>query len=463
MKIVFTDTDGSISGTNIEPGWTTSKKFTVTNKSNETYKYNIVIQDLVNTFVTEGYLQYKITSDNGGYNMSEFKDVPKSSTVTDKVLAYSASIDVGVTQTYTVEFIYRNDESVDQNVDQNKVLSGKLFISIGTEEPTLYNKILADNPTRETRTKFNSSYNLDNTNTLFTSTESINGSTLVDVYYYAGNATNNWLKFGKDSSNNDLYWRIIRTNHDKSTRLLYHGTSTTSTEAYIGTSKFNENSNDPMYVGYKYGTSGSLENNRLNTNDSTIKTYVDNWYKNNLTAYTKYLSNDAVYCNDRSLASGQSYSTTNRFNYAPYERIETNEQPTYNCTNLSDAFSVNNTSAKLDYPVGLMTIDEAIFAGGKGPETSTTWYYYNSKKESSTNTTDWLLLSPSRFNSLPVGIVFHIHNSYLGAQSGNTYGMPLSESVSGTYAVRPVISIKGELLWKSGDGSPSNPYEIEMN
>lgn len=29
--------------------------------------------------------------------------------------------------------------------------------------------------------------------------------------------------------------------------------------------------------------------------------------------------------------------------------------------------------------------------------------------------------------------------------------------------IRPVISIKGELLWKSGDGSPSNPYEIEMN
>ena len=29
--------------------------------------------------------------------------------------------------------------------------------------------------------------------------------------------------------------------------------------------------------------------------------------------------------------------------------------------------------------------------------------------------------------------------------------------------VRPVISIKGDSLWKSGDGSASNPYEIEMN
>ena len=69
---------------------------------------------------------------------------------------------------------------------------------------------------------------------------------------------------------------------------------------------FNTEGNDPMYVGYKYGTTGSLENNRLNTNDSTIKTYVDNWYKNNLTAYTKYISTEAVYCNDRESSKSES-------------------------------------------------------------------------------------------------------------------------------------------------------------
>ena len=36
LKIIFTDSDRSISRSNIEPGWTTSKKFTITNKSNET-------------------------------------------------------------------------------------------------------------------------------------------------------------------------------------------------------------------------------------------------------------------------------------------------------------------------------------------------------------------------------------------------------------------------------------------
>ena len=67
------------------------------------------------------------------------------------------------------------------------------------------------------------------------------------------------------------------------------------------------------------------------------------------------------------LASGQTYSTTSRFDYASYERLGTKIQlqPTYNCTNMSDAFSVNNASAKLDYPVGLMSIDELSYAGGE--------------------------------------------------------------------------------------------------
>ena len=50
-------------------------------------------------------------------------------------------------------------------------------------------------------------------------------------------------RFGKDSSNNDLYWRIIRTNHDGSIRLLYAGTSPDTTEDYIGESAFNARSN----------------------------------------------------------------------------------------------------------------------------------------------------------------------------------------------------------------------------
>ena len=449
LKIIFTDSDGSISGTNIEPGkWNVTKTFTIENKSNETYKYNIVIQDLVNTFVTNGYLQYKITSTNGGYNMTEFKDVPKSSVAKDTILAYSVSIPVGVTQSYTVEFKYSNDESVDQSEDMGKTLSGKLFI---TEVPllTLLSQILKDNPTRDTRDTYDAVFTNNTTGTLFTATEkNVHNTTDTTVYYYAGNTTNNWVKFA------GFYWRIIRTNADGSIRMLYSGTSHDTTNGYLstGTKTFNSSSNSPKYVGYMYGNDdSSLLNARTNTNNSTIKTYVDNWYKNNLTDYTKYLSNDAVYCNDRNLASGQTYSTTNYFYYASSERIKTNKQPTYNCTNMSDAFSVNNTSAKLDYPVGLITIDELSYAGGIESTKLTApyaWYYTNANGESITGDERPWSLSP----------VEYLRVWYW---NGSNYPGNLSRSILDfSHVVRPSVSLLSCNLISRGDGSPENPYVV---
>ena len=525
LKIIFTDSDGAISGSNIEPGWSDTKTFTIENKSNETYKYNVVIQDLMNTFVTKGYLQYKITSADGGYNMTEFKDVPKSETATDTILAYSVSIPVGVTQSYTIEFKYTNDESVDQSIDMNKKLSGKLFITEGSK-PTLISQILEDNPTRNTRSNNNNGTNdfatpltTTTTGTLFKSTESITGitDTPKEVYYYAGNTTNNWVKFGTTKSciyNNSevyyadlssgtmvirrphnqeeclssnvctlgdlkgvgvtddictgnggtltgekasfegekpLYWRIIRTNHDGSIRLLYVGTSPDTTTGNIGTSAFNTSRNSPKYVGYKYGEDTSLDTIRNNTTDSTIKAFIDSWYENNLTAYTKYISTEAVYCNDRELASGQTYSTTSSFDYVSRERIKTNKQPTYNCTNMSDAFSVNNTSAKLDYPVSLMTADEIAFAGGVAFKTMNNPYAWFINNSAGTQVSSyWWSLSPSYLyeSGSRVWLWFSI-DVYL-----------YRERVDASIAVRPAISLKSCTLYNTGDGSTTNPYTI---
>ena len=466
LKIIFTDSDGSISGSNIEPGkWNVTKTFTIENKSNETYKYNIVIQDLVNTFVTNGYLQYKITSTNGGYNMTEFKDVPKSETATDTILAYSASIDVGVTQSYTVEFIYKNDESVDQSEDMGKTLSGKLFITEGTiniyagyEKGTLGYQIMGDNITRSTRSNNNNGtndfatpLNSTTTGTLFTGTESIAGSTPKEVYYYAGNTTNNWVKFA------NLYWRIIRTNHDSSIRLLYVGTSPDTTTGNIGRSAFNTSTDSSKYVGYKYGEDTSLDTIRNNTTDSTIKTTIDTWYKNNLINYTKYLSTSAVYCNDRSLGTDQTYSTSETFYYAPDYRMDfsttgAKANPSYNCTDIRDAFSVENTSAKLDYPVSLMTADEIAFAGGVAYKTMNTPYaWFTSNSAGSQVSSTWWSLSPENWSGYNSNVCRWVSgNEFLSDDLANTKG-----------AVRPVLSLKSCVKYSSGDGSSSNPYTIK--
>ena len=459
LQIVFTDSDGALTETDIEPGWSATKTFTIKNDTKTEYKYNIVIKDLLNTFVTNGYLQYKITSTNNGYNMTEFKDIPKSSIATDTILAYSVVIPNGVTQSYTIEFKYANDESVDQSDDMGKKLSGTLFITEGTEQPTLLSQILKDNPTRSTRSNNNNGTNdfatpltATTTGTLFTSTESITGitDTPKEVYYYAGNTTNNWVKFA------NLYWRIIRTNHDGSIRLLYVGISHDTTAGNIGKSTFNTSKNSPKYVGYKYGEDTSLDTIRNNTTDSAIKTFIDSWYQNKLTNYTKYLSTSAVYCNDRSEGTGQTYSASADFNFAPYYRMDydtdgAKANPSYNCTDIRDAFSVDNTSAKLDYPVSLMTADEIAFAGGVAFQTMNTPYaWFISNSAGTQVSTYWWSLSPNNWGRGSARVWYwDSDNAYLSINS-----------VVITGAVRPAISLKSCIKYSTGDGTSESPYEI---
>ena len=327
---------------------------------------------------------------------------------------------------------------------------------------TLLSKILTDNPKRSTRSNNNNGTNdfatpltTTTTGTLFTSTESITGITTSpkEVYYYAGNTTNNWVKFG------GFYWRIIRTNHDGSIRLLYVGTSHDTTTGNIGTSAFNTSSNSPKYVGYKYGEDTSLDTIRNNTIDSTIKTIIDTWYKKNLTNYTKYLSTSAVYCNDRSLGTGQTYSASAKFNFASYYRMDydtdgAKANPSYNCTDIRDAFSVDNTSAKLSYPVSLMTADEIVFAGGvvyKSMDTPYAWFISNSVGTQIIS--DWWSLSPVNWVDSDSGSYFW----YCGTDSDNL----MDRYVSSTNAVRPAISLKSCVKTSGGDGTSSNPYTIK--
>ena len=316
--------------------------------------------------------------------------------------------------------------------------------SITFKKATLYAKLLADKTTRPDRGSFSSVLTTDNTKTLYTSTE--NGTT---VYYFAGNATDNWVKFGKNASNQDLYWRIIRTNSEGSIRLLYHGTSTTATDAVINSNtKFNSSYNDIAYVSYMYGNLGSVANARANTTNSTIKTTIDNWYTSNLEAkgYTKYLSTTAVYCNDR--------STSNNSNFGASTRLVTNKAPSYDCSVTEDKFTVDSSTGngKLTYPIALMTADEVSFAGGLYGNNAQTWYYYNSANGSSIGG-NWWLLSPINWNGSST-TVFFVYGS-------STPGFLSRDSVNNAYGVRPAISLKSCTLYSTGDGTASDPYTIK--
>jgi hypothetical protein len=356
-------------------------------------------------------------------------------------------------------------------------------IDFKDKAPTLYSELLKDHPTRLTRTDFSTVFTSSNTGTLYTVSGNYTEGAKT-VYYFAGNAQDNWVKFGSDSNGNDLYWRIIRTNEDGSVRLLYVGTSMNTTAGYINASQaYNSSYSDPMYVGYMYGTSGSLASNRTNTTNSPIKTTIDTWYNGSINAktdaagnkYDKYVSRTAIYCNDR--AHEGTYTTgRSRFYYAGDYRLQSGKQPSYKCGNNvsgtlygnsdnADRFSaststtytngVNAGNGKLQYPLALMTADEVAFAGGLWATNAPTWYYYNSTGGSVVRDKAWWTMSPYDWVGSHVRVFFVHGSSFPGRLS--------TDGVSGTNAVRPVLSLKSCTSWVSGDGSVNNPYEVTID
>ena len=140
----------------------------------------------------------------------------------------------------------------------------------------------------------------------------------------------------------DILWRVVRINEDGSTRLI--------TESPVGSSAFNTNSRDNAYVGYMYGTAGSstYEATHTNTNNSTVKDYLDNWYQTNLLSYSSYMSPDAGFCNDRSVAptantwnssdTALGYRKNNTY-YVAYNRLINSKQPQFACPQTNDLFT----------------------------------------------------------------------------------------------------------------------------
>ena len=442
------------------------KNFTVkrTDDSNIDVCYNVylVIESISDNIKNSKYMKYELTNGSstttGNFSTVTYKDGKA-------IILLAQNKYLSDTNTTGDAYSLKVWLSYDGSVDQTSLLGGNFSAHIyaqgnsgntcpGSIETkyTLYDKLLSDKSTRPgARTDFSTVLTNDNTKTLYTGTE--NGTT---VYYFAGNATDNWVKFGKNASNQDLYWRIIRTNSDGSVRLLYHGTSTTATDAVINTSTaFNSTYNNPMYVGYMYGTSGSLANNRLNTNNSSIKDKIDTWYEQNMTSYTKYLSTTAVYCNDRSNPAGGYNTGNSTFYYGAYTRLITNKAPSYDCTATEDKFTVDTSTGngKLKYPIALMTADEVSFAGGLWATNAPTWYYKNSAKGSSTGSTYWWLLSPSYWDGSDA-YVFRVRGS-------SDPGYLNNGSVIFTYGVRPAVSLKSCVKTSGGDGSASAPYTIE--
>lgn len=283
-------------------------------------------------------------------------------------------------------------------------------------------------------------------------------------YYFRGAVENNYVKFA------GFYWRIIRINGDGSIRMIYAGTSahpngyddsSLNSDTIIGSSQYNTNSEDNAYVGYMYGTAGSstYSETHKNTNNSTIKAYIDTWYKNNLINYTDYLQ-DSIYCNDRSVTpvesfggmelSGNGTGTT----FTAYSNLTRNfvnspATPSLKCTNINDRFTVSsaNGNGALTYPIGLITTDEIILSGGKSYDMVNSSYITN---------TDYYLFTGNFYWSMtPVAIA----GVGAGVDRVDGDGGVGGSFVHGTNGVRSVVSLRSDVI-TGGNGTMNNPFVI---
>ena len=188
-----------------------------------------------------------------------------------------------------------------------------------------------------------------------------------------------------------------------------------------------------------------LYNDEVNKKDSLIKTYIENWYENNMTSYSDYLE-DTIFCNNRSQINldtvgwnpnGGHVGMDMRFK--EYRNSGVNPPNDLSCEKETDKFSTLNEKAKLKYKVGLMTSSEmALLNNGLLRNIGETYW----------------LISPTNywFNSSALNNTISTSKYYTGTL--NT-GLVTKE-----LAVRPAISIKPGTIYTAGDGSTENPYVI---
>ena len=247
------------------------------------------------------------------------------------------------------------------------------------------------------------------------------------------------------SAGDKMYWKIVRVNGDGSLRLIYNGTSTetiaTTRDNIAGTYAvgyspytLSSQDDDPKYAGYTYDRD-------TNETDSFIKKEVDTWYENALgnTVYDSKVSSGR-FCSD---SSGYNETAWNNV-YASYDRLgqvynnfaEPNS-PTLICPTTPESYG-----GSYRLKAGLITADEMVLAG-ESVQVSANSYLIQSGVDNHI-----LTMSPGGDDYL--NYIFAYDYSYLSNNAVAT----------NPYSVRPVINVKVDTGFTSGDGTATSPYII---
>lgn len=454
--------------------------FTITNTGNLNYKFNIKLLSTGSSSTTIGSQYIKLKVDDGG--VTTLSSLSNGIIKKDVTLAAGDSIDISVRVWLSIST---------PNSQIGKTFNSKIVI----DGQAVYTKqqSTAANDTLKRLNQLNSSIVLATDTPDFSTVsgnngDDVNGNTnlgdgtkgiykteddLGTSYYFRGAVENNYVKFA------NFYWRIIRINGDGTIRMIYAGTSAhangeSTTDTSIGDSIYNDNGDDTAYVGYMYGTAGASTYAvaHSNTNNSTIKTLIDNWYKTNIVdkGFSNYVA-DAIYCNDRSLVpttdtnvntifsntigednTGLGYGS-NATAYGSFKRNYVEHTPSLKCPNNNDKFTTENIgNSKLTYPVALITTDEVSLAGGLTMDLETgnyvmnlDYYLYNGNYYWTMTPCYWTM-TPWAFEGGAAYVDFVDDFGYF-------------DIVNGIYAARAVISLNSNAI-SVGSGTMTDPFVV---
>ena len=471
----------------------------------EKYVVSLIVEE--NTY-SDGELKYTLTGTNSSNNGTMIANATNVSIPNgdNQVITLGTGVLSGSGSTkhnYKITINDNNDEIsfLSKNYNLTPLRMKRKFVGlleIISGNKTIYSAVIKqgtkDNPTTTIGTAANTDEGLIKTTDDYGT-----------AYYYRGAAENNYVRFA------GMCWRIVRTTGNNNVKLvLYNNDSSDCTLTGEGlayakfasnyTSSFSDN-HAHTSAGYMYG----LEDDNtsiaclFNENDTVVNKYssyktesactkaggkwaanqysvyfsnvkesvalknLNTWYKAKLTAYTDKLA-DVIWCNDKSISgttsTGYTFGVASRGANGSYSLICPND---YNGGKLSK-YTVSDTTngnGDLTYPIGLLTVDEVMYAGGvvaSNNASSTQYLYTNTGKAD-------LLLTPYRYDSndnIDEGEVT-LHSA---ASNGNNMLPSIPDEAIAvivflgvdTY-LRPSIALKGNVI-VSGSGSASDPFVV---
>lgn len=300
---------------------------------------------------------------------------------------------------------------------------------------------------------------------LYKSTDTNNGA---PTYYYRGEVTNNYIKFGHgqiyntETSTNeekDLLWRIVRVNEDGTIRLVLNDT--------IGKNSYGKGINNYTYMYYSESNIDIVD--IWDRTVPGIKKALNTWYTSNLQPLEDYMVT-GKYCEAAKITEIDSGNVL--AGSATMVNLTTDQYTaTFKCEN------DGNNKGILNEKIGLISVDEAIFSGSifNGNHGSATIVPVNSKVNNSLRATylaaeetptshtylsngmDWWIMGAGGINGSDDSdrrkpLIWAVNPT--GDISGNTWNNNAKQT-------RPVINLKADTV-VTGSGTIDDPYEIVL-